>query len=89
MNIQEEKLAPYLAESSKIGEEISITGKWVPTKKGGMFRKSAESKEMLKEWEDIHHSQTEPPISNKLKAMQVKMKTWYYWNFQESLWNFR
>ena len=31
-----------------------MTGKWVPTKPGGMFRKSAESKDMLKEWEDIH-----------------------------------
>ena len=49
-----EPLPPYLAEPSKIGQEISITGKWVPAKKGGLFRKSAESKEMLKEWEDIH-----------------------------------
>ena len=49
-----EPLPTYLAEPSKLGQEISITGKWVPTKKGGLFRKSAESKEMLKEWEDIH-----------------------------------
>ena len=49
-----EPLAPHLAEPSKIGPEISITGKWVPTKPGGLFRKSTESKEMLKEWEDIH-----------------------------------
>lgn len=47
-------LPAFLAEPSKIGAEISITGKWVPTKKGGLFRKSAESKEMLQEWEDIH-----------------------------------
>ena len=44
----------FLVEPTKLGQEISITGKWVPTKKGGLFRKSAESKEMLKEWEDIH-----------------------------------
>jgi quinol monooxygenase YgiN len=49
-----EPLPPFLAEPSKIGQEISVTGKWIPTKKGGLFRKSAESKEMLKEWEDIH-----------------------------------
>jgi quinol monooxygenase YgiN len=49
-----EPLAPFLAEPSRIGAEISVTGKWIPLKKGGLFRKSAESKEMLKEWEDIH-----------------------------------
>jgi quinol monooxygenase YgiN len=49
-----EPLPSFLAEPSKIGQEISITGKWIPTKKGGLFRKSAESKEMLNEWEDIH-----------------------------------
>ena len=49
-----EPLPPFLAEPTKLGNEISITGKWIPTKKGGLFRKSAESKEMLTEWEDIH-----------------------------------
>lgn len=49
-----ESLAPYLAEPSRIGQEISVTGKWVPKKPDGLFRKSAESKEMLQEWEDIH-----------------------------------
>jgi quinol monooxygenase YgiN len=49
-----EPLAPFLAEPSRIGQEISVTGKWIPVKKGGRFRKSAESKEMLQEWEDIH-----------------------------------
>ena len=51
-----EPLPPFLAEPTKLGNEISITGKWIPTKKGGLFRKSAESKEMLTEWEDIHVS---------------------------------
>ncbi|MEM7346459.1 MAG: hypothetical protein AAF485_19635 [Chloroflexota bacterium] len=54
MRVEKEPLAPFLAEPSKIGEEISITGKWIPMKQSGIFRKSAESKEMLKEWEDIH-----------------------------------
>jgi quinol monooxygenase YgiN len=49
-----EALQPFLAEPSKIGTEISVTGKWIPTKQGGLFRKSVESKEMLQEWEDIH-----------------------------------
>jgi quinol monooxygenase YgiN len=49
-----EPLPPFLAEPSKLGQEISVTGKWIPAKKGGLFRKSTESKEMLKEWEDIH-----------------------------------
>jgi hypothetical protein len=49
-----EPLAPFLAEPSRTGSEISVTGKWVPTKPDGLFRKSVESKDMLKEWEDIH-----------------------------------
>ena len=49
-----EPLAPFLTEPSKIGQEISVTGKWVPTRPGGLFRKSIESKDMLSEWEDIH-----------------------------------
>ncbi len=49
-----EPLPPFLAEPSRIGQEISVTGKWIPAKPGGRFRKSAESKEMLVEWEDIH-----------------------------------
>lgn len=49
-----EPLAPFLAGPSRIGQEISVTGKWVPTKPGGLLRKSAESRDMLNEWEDIH-----------------------------------
>lgn len=54
MTSTREPLPTYLAEPFRIGSEISFTGKWVPTKPGGLFRKSAESKEMLAEWEDIH-----------------------------------
>ena len=49
-----EALPDFLAQPTKLGQEISITGKWLPLKKGGLFRKSAESKKMLQEWEDIH-----------------------------------
>jgi len=52
--IQQKPLPSFLAEPTKLGQEISITGKWIPKKKDGLFRKSKESKEMLKEWEDIH-----------------------------------
>ena len=51
---KKEKMPAFLSTPSKIGEEISITGKWVHKEKGGLFRKSADSKDMLKEWEDIH-----------------------------------
>ena len=54
MTQPKEPLAPFLAEPSKLGTEISVTGKWTPAKQGGLFRRSAESKEMLREWEDIH-----------------------------------
>ncbi|MEK6220739.1 MAG: hypothetical protein N2D54_00645 [Chloroflexota bacterium] len=56
MKQYEEAMPTYLSMPSKIGEEISITGKWVPREKGGLFRKSDDSKEMLKEWEDIHNN---------------------------------
>lgn len=54
MSQSAQPLPAFLAEPSKIGDEISVTGKWVPTKPGGLFRKSEESREMLNEWEDIH-----------------------------------
>jgi quinol monooxygenase YgiN len=48
--------APHLSVPTRIGDEISITGKWVPAKPGGRFRTSEESREMLQEWEAIHQS---------------------------------
>ena len=54
MNQSKEALPEFMAEPTKLEQEISVTGKWIPTKQGGLFRKSAESKEMLQEWEDIH-----------------------------------
>ena len=49
-----EPLPAFLAEPWRVGDEISVTGKWVPAKPGGRFRKTDESREMLAEWEDIH-----------------------------------
>jgi len=56
MILSKETLPDFLSVPTKLGQEISITGKWIPTRKGGLFRKSNESREMLKEWEDIHES---------------------------------
>jgi quinol monooxygenase YgiN len=61
MTYKEETLADHLKVETRIGNEISITGKWVPTKKGGLFRKSKESQEMIKEWEDIHEDARNHP----------------------------
>jgi len=47
-------MAAHLTETTRIGDEISITGKWIPTNPGGRFRPSEESRDMLAEWEDIH-----------------------------------
>ena len=44
----------YLNETLRIGTEISVTGKWVPKTAGGLFRKSPESDDLLREWADIH-----------------------------------
>jgi quinol monooxygenase YgiN len=49
-----EPLPDHLAEPSRIGTEISITGKWIPATPGGLFRKSDDTEDMLQEWEDIH-----------------------------------
>lgn len=48
------ELPEFMKTPIKIGDEICITGKWVPKTKGGVFRKSEDSREMLQEWEDIH-----------------------------------
>ena len=44
---QRDPLPTFLAEPSRIGSEISITGKWVPATPGRIFRKSPDSAEML------------------------------------------
>ena len=54
MNKFNEPLPDFLSKGTQIGNEISVTGKWVATQKSGFFRKSTEYKEMLKEWDSIH-----------------------------------
>ncbi len=48
-----EPLPPFFEGPSALGPQISVTGKWIPTKPGGLFGKSAESRAMRKAWEDI------------------------------------
>ena len=50
----QEPLPAFLAEPLPLGQEISITGRWVPKTKGGLFRASPDAPEMVKEWQDIH-----------------------------------
>ena len=56
MNELQLALPPFMKDPILIGEEISITGKWVPKTKGRLFRKSPDSREMIQEWEDIHQA---------------------------------
>ena len=47
-------LADHLAVPTRIGDEISITGKWVPAEPGGRFRRGDDTESLRREWEDIH-----------------------------------
>jgi quinol monooxygenase YgiN len=55
MNDTTLELPTFMKNPILIGDEVSITGKWIPKTKGGLFRKSEDSKEMLQEWENIHN----------------------------------
>lgn len=68
MILEREPLAKHLEVPTKLADEISITGKWIPARKGGIFKKSPDSKEMLKEWEDIH---TEAKAHNGMLSTEV------------------
>jgi quinol monooxygenase YgiN len=54
MPLPNEPLPAFLAEPPRLGQEISVTGKWTPVQQGWLFRKSPDSEDMLQEWEDIH-----------------------------------
>lgn len=56
-------LPHFLAEPSRLGQEISITGKWTSTKKRGLFSRSPQPNEMHKAWEAIQASaKTDPGV---------------------------
>ncbi len=61
MVIERIPLAPHLRETSRIGSEISITGKWIPKRKGSFLFRSEDSKDMAKEWEQIHQEAKSSP----------------------------
>ncbi len=52
---QPPNLSPFVAAPVRLGHEISITAKWIPNETGGLFRTSAETKEMRQEWEGVHN----------------------------------
>jgi hypothetical protein len=54
MSFEPMPLARHLTTPSRLGTEISVTGKWVPATAGSWFRKSPDSAEMRQEWEGIH-----------------------------------
>ena len=55
MAIKSKNLPSYISETSLTKDEISITGKWIPSQKGTLFFRSEESKEMRDEWNVIHN----------------------------------
>ena len=61
MSYERQPLAPFLARPSQLGAEISVTGKWVPSTPGSLFRKSPDSAEMRQEWQDIHDDAAADP----------------------------
>ncbi|MEM7285075.1 MAG: hypothetical protein AAF480_01880 [Actinomycetota bacterium] len=56
MTTTAEPLPDFLAQPSRIGTEITVTGKWVPAGRSGTFRTTAESTAMQAEFEALHAS---------------------------------
>ncbi|MFY0645122.1 MAG: hypothetical protein JXR19_11725 [Bacteroidia bacterium] len=54
MKAQQLELPAFMKENIMLGNEISITGKWMPKSNSVFFKKSEDSREMLVEWENIH-----------------------------------
>lgn len=51
----------HLNQPLRIGDEVSITGKWVPRTPGRLFRRSPDSDGLLDEWEAIHEEARKDP----------------------------
>ena len=56
-----EALPTCLAERSRIGPEISITGKWVPTRPAHPWRGNPASAGLRTQWEEIHEATRHEP----------------------------
>lgn len=54
MTTTHEPLPPHLTEPPQLGDEIAVTGRWVPATPGGRFRRSPDSNRMIAEWDAIH-----------------------------------
>ena len=50
------EMATFLTEVPRHGDEISVTGRWVPSSPSGRFRTSPESQQLRSEWQDIHEA---------------------------------
>ena len=72
-------------QPSRIGTEISVTGKWVPTQPDGWFWKSAESREMRAEWEAIHaEAKADPGVLSTETLIYLRLvKQTYDWGAGE------
>lgn len=47
-------MADFLSTTPRHGDEISITGRWVPTNPSRHFRTSPESRQLVEQWQRIH-----------------------------------
>ena len=47
-------LPAVLATPTRLGTELSVTGRWVPSRPGTFFRRSPDADAMRQEWHDIH-----------------------------------
>jgi quinol monooxygenase YgiN len=56
LNTHTEPLPEHLKETPRLGEEISVTGKWIPSKSRWIFGKSASEKAMLNNLEKINEA---------------------------------
>ena len=51
-------LADHLAEPTRLGDEISVTGKWFATEKTGRLRRDHSSETLQQQWAEIHAEAT-------------------------------
>lgn len=61
MTVTTEPLPAFLAEPSKLGDEISVTGKWMPKRSGRLFRRSPDSRPMLEALDALQNAASSDP----------------------------
>jgi quinol monooxygenase YgiN len=80
-----EPVPDFLSTPSKIREEVSITGKWIPKDKGGLLRKSKDAVNMIKELEHIHNhaKETTGILSSQINLAVGEEATLVHHTFQD------